>query len=104
MIIAVDFDGALSRAEYPDCGNPNQKVFRKLIDRKNDGARIILNTCRHGSYLNDAVQFCEDNGLTFDAVNENLPDIIAKYGDSRKIYADLYVDDNAINTEDFEAN
>ena len=30
----------------------------------------------------------------YDAVNENLPEIIERYGgDSRKIFADIYIDD-----------
>ena len=33
-------------------------------------------------------------GLEFDAVNENLQMMIDKYGsDSRKVYADCYIDD-----------
>lgn len=34
--------------------------------------------------------------LEFDAVNENLPEIIERYGsDGRKIYADVYIDDKS---------
>ena len=40
----------------------------------------------------------EEMGLKFDAVNENLPSTIDYFmNDTRKIYADVYVDDKALN-------
>ena len=36
-------------------------------------------------------------GLTFDAVNDNLPDMIAPYGNNcRKVFADGYIDDRNV--------
>lgn len=93
MIIAVDFDGTLSMAKYPECGMPNTRLINELNDYKRNGARLILWTCRHGKPLVDAIEFCKLNGLTFDAINENLPDLIAEYGDTRKVFADYYIDD-----------
>jgi hypothetical protein len=44
--------------------------------------------------LDEAVRFCNGFGLEFDAVNENLPEIIEKFGgDCRKIFANRYIDD-----------
>ena len=38
--------------------------------------------------------WCEEHGIEFDAVNENLPRIIKAFGgDCRKVYADEYLDD-----------
>ena len=40
---------------------------------------------------------CRENGLEFDAVNDDLPEVIELYGtNSRKITADFYIDDKAI--------
>ena len=40
--------------------------------------------------------WCRKWELEFDAVNENLPEIIERYGsDGRKIYADVYIDDKS---------
>lgn len=40
---------------------------------------------------------CKSWGLEFDAVNENLPQLIELYGiDSRKICADEYWDDKSV--------
>ena len=51
--------------------------------------------------LADAVDFCSSNGLEFDAVNDNLPEITEKYGNnSRKISCDLYIDDRAVGCTD----
>ncbi len=95
MIIAVDFDVTLSRAPYPGCGNPNTELFQRLISAQSNGDKVILFTCRHDKELDEAVSFCEAQGLVFDKVNENLPELIEKYGDTRKIFADVYIDENA---------
>ena len=96
MIIAVDFDGTLCEECWPEIGKPNLKLIGELIYRRSLGDRLILWTCRSGIQLTQAVFFCKSYGLEFDAVNENLPDIIEKYGnDSRKISADIYIDDRS---------
>ena len=98
IIYAVDFDGTLSFGRWPEIGDPNEALFRFLIKEKEAGARIILYTCRSGRELIEAVEFCADQGLDFDTVNENLPDQIELYGgDTRKINADYYIDDKAVN-------
>lgn len=98
VIYAVDFDGTLSFGRWPDIGEPNKPLFRFLKEEKEKGARIILYTCRNGAELDAAVEYCTDQGLQFDAVNENLPELIELYGgDTRKINADFYLDDKAVN-------
>lgn len=94
-IYAVDFDGILSVGRrWPEIGFPNVELFKFLIEQQAAGSRVILNTCRSGAHLAEAVHFCESHGLTFDAVNENLPELVEAYGnDSRKINADYYIDD-----------
>jgi len=94
-IFAVDFDGTLSMgARWPEIGFPNVELFEFLKKQKAAGSRIILYTCRSGEHLIEAQAFCLKFGLTFDAINENLPELIEAYGnDSRKINADYYIDD-----------
>ena len=97
-IIAVDFDGTLCADLYPGIGAPNQRLIFVLKQLKARGAKLILWTCRCGEPLSEAVGWCKKHGLTFDAVNENLPEVLEKYGtDSRKITADLYIDDKGFN-------
>ena len=96
MIIAVDFDGTLCRECYPEVGVPNMKLINFLINRRVLGDKLILWTCREDKMLADAIKWCRQLGLEFDAVNDNLPDTIALWGNnSRKITADLYIDDHS---------
>lgn len=92
--IAVDFDGTLVHDQYPEIGVIKHKVFNEAKKQRSLGAKIILWTCRNGVPLEDAVKFCSDNGLEFDAVNENLDEVKMLFGgDTRKVYANEYWDD-----------
>ncbi len=94
-IIAVDFDGTLVTDKYPEIGTIKY-LFGRFIEAKKrmPDVRLILWTCRDGERLEEAVQFCKENGLEFDAVNKNIPEVIAMFGkDTRKIYANEYWDD-----------
>lgn len=96
QIIAVDFDGTLCEECWPEIGKPNLRLIGELIYRKSLGDKIILWTCRAGVQLEEAVNFCGSYGLTFDAINDNLPEIVERYGNnSRKITADIYIDDKS---------
>jgi len=97
-IIAVDFDGTLCENKYPEIGEPNMKLIWELTEQQQKyGAKLILWTCRVGEKLEEAIKWCSDRGLIFDTVNENLPEIIEMMGgDTRKIYADKYIDDRAV--------
>jgi hydroxymethylpyrimidine pyrophosphatase-like HAD family hydrolase len=94
MIFTVDFDGTLCKHEYPKIGEPNQKMINFCKEIKKEGHKLILWTCRRDEPLQEAVQWCNEKGIFFDAVNENLPEIIEMFGgDCRKICADYYIDD-----------
>lgn len=93
-VIAVDFDGTISSDKWPNTGSPNMKLINRLIELQKDGTKIILNTMREGKRLKEAVNFCKQYGLKFDAVNDNLPFLKRMYKNNpRKIYADIYIDD-----------
>lgn len=98
-IIAIDFDGCLfEEIGWPKIGRPNLKAIERAKQAKADGATIILYTCRSGQELNDAILACADYDLFFDLVNENPPWIIAQWGsDTRKVVADEYWDNHAVN-------
>lgn len=96
-VIAIDFDGCLCEDAWPGIGEINRDVFRAAIEEKRKGAALILWTCREGKMLHEAVDFCAEKGLTFDAVNENLPERVGMYrNDCRKISTDEYWDDKAV--------
>lgn len=100
MIIAVDFDRCLSiGAYYPLCGTPNRPLVRALVQLHELGHTIILWTCREGEDLKAAVDWCIDNNIPIDYVNENPP---WSGSTSRKIYADYYIDDKSVDAYDNE--
>lgn len=95
-IIAVDFDGTLCESAWPDIGAPKTAVIQVLQHAQEAGARLILWTNRVGARLREAVEWSTAHGLTFDAVNENLPETKERFvTDCRKVYADIYLDDKA---------
>lgn len=101
-IIAVDFDGTLAINQYPDIGLPNMAVIDRLKEEIAYGAKVILWTCRDGNALKEAVAACARWGLTFDAINDNLPVVKALYGSNpRKVTATEYWDDRGVNTTEW---
>ena len=92
-IVAVDFDGTLSLdAQYPNIGRFNTHLYEALMKLRGIGWSIVLWTCREGKELKEAVVWCANNGLEFDAINENPSHVPFK---SRKVVADMYIDDRA---------
>lgn len=99
-VFAVDFDGTLCESWYPAIGPPIQSVIDYVKGLADAGNSIILWTCRTDDRLQEALDWCTSRGLSFAAVNENLPDRIEQYGgDTRKVSADHYIDDKAITVE-----
>ena len=93
-IIAVDFDGTLCKNKWPEIGKANKEMITYLKDRQANGDKLILWTCRVDDMLKNAISWSAEQGLVFDAVNENLPEIVASFGtDTRKIFANEYIDD-----------
>lgn len=101
-IYAVDFDGTLCNNLYPKIGTAKQEVIDKLIKLKEENHNLILWTCRTGEELEDAVDWCIEKGLEFDAVNENIDEVKEDYDeDSRKVVATYYLDDKALTINEF---
>jgi hypothetical protein len=94
--IAIDFDGTIVDHEYPAIGKEKLFAFNTLKELDKMGARLILWTFRCGKELEDAVEFCRNNGVEFYAVNKNYPEEIFDETISRKIDADIYIDDKNI--------
>lgn len=97
MIIAVDFDGTLHLGKYPEIGIPTPDAVKYMRKLHADGHYIIINTCRDRALLLDAVNWLLERGIPFSRVNDNTPANSAKYGgNSRKVFADMYVDDRQV--------
>ena len=96
LIIAVDFDGTIVEDAYPKIGKPMIFAFETLLKLQKEGHRIILWTYRNGRALREAVKFCEENGIEFYAINKSYPEEEFDGKISRKIHADLFIDDRNI--------
>jgi hypothetical protein len=91
--IAVDFDGTIVEHDYPKIGKEKLFAFQTMKELEKEGARLILWTFRTGKELDEAVEYCRRNGIEFYAVNKNYPEEVMDDTVSRKINADLYLDD-----------
>ena len=97
-VIAIDFDGTLFEDDFPRIGAPRWNVIREALKEQSSGTSLILWTCRTGLRLEEAVTACEEVGIHFSATNENLGvRIVAYCNDPRKVGADEYWDDRAVN-------
>lgn len=96
MRIAVDFDGTIVEHMYPKIGKVMPFAFEALKELQASGHEIILWTFRSGDELTEAVEFCKKHGLEFFAINKSHPDEVYNHSMSRKIYADVYIDDRNI--------
>ena len=96
LIIAVDFDGTLVENQYPKIGKPILFAFETLKKLQENGHRLILWTYRNGKTLEEAVAFCKKNGIEFYAINKSYPEEDFDKTISRKINADIFIDDRNI--------
>ncbi len=98
MIIAVDFDGTIVENKYPEIGKERlfaTDTLKMLIKERH---QLVLWSCREGKLLDDAINWCKDRGVEFWAINRDYPeeDITKNRHFSRKIKADLFIDDRQV--------
>lgn len=102
-IYAIDFDGTLAYTRFPEIISANDKMIAFVKTLKAMGHKVILWTSRTGRDLQDAVEWCRQQGLVFDSVNKPLPEQVERWeNDTRKIYADYYIDDRAVTLKEAE--
>lgn len=96
MIIAIDFDGTIVEDRYPDIGELKPDA-KEVINRLSERHHIIIWTCRRGEAIRAMYRFLDAAGVTFHAVNIPHPKNVEKHmGDTRKVFADVYIDDHNI--------
>ncbi len=97
MIIAVDFDGTIVEHKYPEIGKEIPFATATLRQLIKDGHKLILWSVREGDLLQEAVDWCEQHGVRFYAVNSDLDEDAGENSESkhfsRKIKAHLFIDD-----------
>ncbi|MEZ7945276.1 MAG: hydrolase [Flavobacteriaceae bacterium] len=96
LIIAIDFDGTIVEDAYPKIGKPMIFAFETMKKLQSEGHRLILWTYRTEKKLQEAVDFCKQQGLEFYAINKSYPEEEFDGKISRKINATFFVDDRNI--------
>ena len=91
--IAVDFDGTIVEHVYPEIGKEMLFAFDTLKALRDKGHKLILWTFREGKYLDEAVEYCKNNGIEFYAINKSYPEEELDETISRKISCDIFIDD-----------
>jgi hydroxymethylpyrimidine pyrophosphatase-like HAD family hydrolase len=95
-VIAVDFDGTIVEHRYPEIGKEMLFAFATLKALQQKGHKLILWTIRTGELLEAAVEHCRSNGVEFYAVNKNYPEEQLDEKTSRKLNADIFIDDRNV--------
>lgn len=94
MVIAVDFDGTITKEnKFPEIGEIRKNAIDVIKNLQKHDHKVFLWTCREGQYLIDAINFLESKGLFLDGYNISPYDNI---NNGRKAIADLYIDDRNI--------
>lgn len=92
MVIAIDFDGTITdRNEFPYIGKLKEHAIDAIKNLQKHGHKCVLWTCRYGVSLAAARERLLQEGLSLDGYNES-PYLL----DSRKIVADVYIDDRNV--------
>lgn len=99
-IVAVDFDGTIVTPEFPNIGRLRAGAKEALLRLQEMGYYVIIWSCRDGDWVTKAQDFLREQGIPFDAFNENAARTLKPDGDwpginPRKIFANLYIDDQS---------
>ena len=101
VVLAVDFDGTICTAAYPEIGRERMGAREFINQLYEDGYYIIIHTCRTDDGEYPAAQMAKDflriRDIKYHLFNENAKFVIDFYGcDTRKISADVYIDDKCL--------
>lgn len=105
LIILVDFDKCLADTDYPTIHGLFDHAKETINGWYEQGAYIIINTCRTGRSELEAEAFLLEQGVNFHKINEHHPNGLLNYGtetqiehgmNSRKIWGHISIDDTNI--------
>lgn len=89
--IGIDFDGTMVKHDYPNIGADIEGAIETVKELIAAGHKVILYTMRSGDRLVEAVEYLEECGIKFYAINENPSQ---KYWtNSPKIFFNILIDD-----------
>lgn len=92
MVIAVDFDGTITdKNSFPQIGEIKEYAAEAIHNLQKAGHMIILWTCREGFYLDEAKKWLKEHNIIIKFYNFSPYQL-----QSRKIVADVYIDDKNV--------
>lgn len=97
LLLSVDFDETCARiGNFPEILGEVPGAIAALKELHADGHRIQIWTCRHDEHLDHAREWLDANNVPYERINENCPSLIDTWGDTRKMGADIYIDDKML--------
>jgi len=93
MIVSIDFDGTIADHKYPKIGKIKPGAVEAIKAIKSRGHQIIIFTCRAGKEEQEMREWLIMNGIPFDEINSPIEGFDLG---SRKVYADVYIDDKGV--------
>lgn len=92
MVIACDFDGTITdKNVFPQIGEIKDYALEAIHNLQAAGHKIVLWTCREDYYLDEARKWLNNHGIDLDCYNYSPYQL-----QSRKIVADVYIDDKNV--------
>lgn len=95
IVIAVDFDDTIYPWKFKE--KEDLLFFTNLIEILNNCRKLgcyisIWSACSPDRYV-EILNYCKEKGLEIDSINQNPIDL--PYGNHKKMYANIYLDDRA---------
>ena len=92
MVIACDFDGTITEKNcFPEIGKIREHAADAIRNFQMNGHQVVLWTCREGKYLLHAFEWLNKHGIHLQGYNQSTYQL-----QSRKIVADVYIDDKNV--------
>jgi len=93
IVIGIDFDGTCVTHEFPYVGKDigSVPVLKRICD---SGNMIVLWTMRCDKFLNDAVNWFNENDIPLWGIQTNP--LQSSWTSSPKAYCEIYIDDAAL--------
>lgn len=94
-VLAIDFDGTIAEhPQWPDLGTVKEYAQHYLRLLREENYYIIIWTCREGNCIENIKVWLDAHEIPYDQINQHHPKLVEFYkNDTRKICADIYVDD-----------
>lgn len=100
LILAIGFDGTIVEHEYPYVGIFRKNALTVLRRLADEGFIIIIWTCRNKEKNDKAFQEMVDHlevkNIKYHYINENTKEVIESFGETRKVLANIYIDDRQV--------